>query len=158
MADIKEKNSTFIQLNNTPELLNPDLLTDIKATIDNWGIEQINTEDSLQKIRLSNVQKLNAYNKQQQEEMYQNSLRASQMLIDKERQAKLAALEEQKARKLAELGELSELERADAEERIKEEFAKREKAENNLAKKKKKQTEKRLKEDLKNADKADKER
>ena len=154
MADLKEKNSTFIQLNNTPELLNPDLLADVKATIDNLGIEQINAEESLQQVRLSNVQKLNAYSKKQQEEMYQNSLRVSQMIIDRERQAKLAALEEEKARKLAELGELDELE----EERIKKEFAKREKAENNLAKKRNKQAEKQAKQDLKNADKADKER
>lgn len=154
MADLKEKNSTFIQLNNTPELLNPDLLADVKATIDNLGIEQINAEESLQQVRLSNVQKLNAYSKKQQEEMYQNSLRVSQMIIDRERQAKLAALEEEKARKLEELGELSELD----EERIKKEFAKREKAANNLAKKQKKQAEKQAKQDLKNADKADKER
>ena len=154
MADLKEKNSTFIQLNNTPELLNPDLLADVKATIDNLGIEQINAEESLQQVRLSNVQKLNAYSKKQQEEMYQNSLRVSQMIIDRERQAKLATLEEEKARKLEELGELDELE----EERIKKEFAKREKAANKLAKKQKKQAEKNAKEDLNNAKKINKER
>lgn len=158
MADLKEKNNTFIQLNNTPELLNPDMLTDFKEAIDNWGIEQINTEDSLQKLRLSNVQKLNAYNKKQQEEMYQNSLRASQILIDRERQAKLAALEEEKAQKLEAAEKLGDLERDEVEQRIKEEYAKREKAENDLAKKKKKNAEKQLKEDRKNIDRLAKEK
>ena len=157
MAELKEKNNTFIQLNNTPELLNPDFMTDFKAAMDQEQAEKIDFESSLQQLRLTNVQKLNKYDKQQKEEMLQNSLRASQMLIDKERQLKLAALEEEKQAKLASAAELDDLARAELEKQIKDEYDKRAKAENKLAKQKKKNAEKQLKEDIKNNEKADKE-
>lgn len=158
MADLKEKNNTFIQLNNTPELLNPDFMTDFKAAMDQEQAEKIDFENSLQQLRLTNVQKLNKYDQQQQEEMLQNSLRASQMLIDKERQLKLAALEEEKQAKLALAADLDDLARDELEKQINDEYAKREKAENDLAKKKKKNAEKQLKEDIKNAKKVAKEK
>ena len=133
-------------------------MTDFKAAMDQEQAEKIDFENSLQQLRLTNVQKLNKYDKQQQEEMLQNSLRASQMLIDKERQLKLDALEEEKQAKLALAADLDDLARDELEKQINDEYAKRAKAENDLAKKKKKNAEKQLKEDIKNAKKVAKEK
>ena len=153
MADKEVAGNTFIQLNN--DSFSPDSIMDMMAALSSLTDEQIAKEldlqKSLQQIRMSNAEKLNLYNKKEQEELLQAEQRAAEMLIDKQRDAKQALIRDQYQQALDEVEKLTGFEKQQRLDQINEEFEVRMENENKLAEDRKKKSEKAFKDELKRA-------
>lgn len=153
MADKEVAGNTFIQLNN--DSFSPDSIMDMMAALSSLTDEQIAKEldlqKSLQQIRMSNAEKLNLYNKKEQEELLQAEQRAAEMLIDKQRDAKQALIKDEYQRALDEVEKLTGFEKQQRLDQINEEFEARMENENKLAEDRKKKSEKAFKDELKRA-------